>query len=197
MLSLIALICVVLSLFLLQYFPANPLQLFRGLQACGLILLGIAMKDVTIPDLPSRSWMVLLYLFFFISVAFLHFYAKNVILVVLSLVACNISGSICASLISKLITRCGPLEYIGKNSLVFYAVNQLVLAPVLKVIQHFGISNHSVWVQWEFTIAALALSLLVMTFLNILIQKHLYWTIGRKRPGSSWHPTAEKETSDN
>ena len=80
---------------------------------------------------------------------------------------------------------CRMLAYIGRYSLVYYALNALTLNLMkIGLFRVIGINVASTpWFsQLLAGLAATALALVLLTLANLFIQRWMWWAIGKKRP---------------
>lgn len=80
---------------------------------------------------------------------------------------------------------CRMLAYIGRYSLVYYALNALTLNLVkIGLFRVIGIDVASTpWFsQLLAGLAATALALVILTIANLFVQRWMWWAIGKKRP---------------
>lgn len=86
-------------------------------------------------------------------------------------------ASICALSCSIENTRHNSLSYIGKNTLVYFGIHQIIFVVTTKIIYHFGLSNGKQMLVWFFTILA---SIFLLTIFNeVLLRTKLKSLIGR------------------
>lgn len=80
---------------------------------------------------------------------------------------------------------CRMLAYIGRYSLVYYALNALTLNIVkIGLFRVVGINVASTpwFLQLLAGLAATALALVLLTLANLFVQRWMWWAIGKKRP---------------
>jgi hypothetical protein len=164
-----------------------PFQILKGVEVAGFILLGMAFKPII-----ARSSIKMSATFFIVAIGLFLFSAilttaGNISLTEGARSAASalgmFSGVASATLLALLINKNWVLEQIGRNSIIFYCVNALML-NVGKVI-FFRIlpingPELNVISQWLVGILVAAFCLGLMWTVSLIVHKWLPWSIGAK-----------------
>lgn len=175
-----------------------PFHLVRGVEAAGYILIGVALRDVFAKA--ERPQAALTGLGFAVAFAFVArtvlpdtLISRDFVCVVngtpapvsagLTVVVAYLGAS-AVILIARVIETCPPLEYVGRDSIVFYALSapamnlcKLVLFSLLGVDVAAAVLPTQLAVGCLLALASIAL----IVPADLLIQRHLPWLIGRRR----------------
>lgn len=166
-----------------------PFQFLQGVEVSGFMLLGLAARRLLFSA--QRSLAVVLF-FVVVTGAYVGF----------AIVA--LSGQISAAgstgwfgaaamfagvagcvLLAVLIGHSKVLEYVGKHSLVYYAVNALMLNVAKLVafrILHIPGASLPVVGQWVVGLFVTVLAMVFMTLADLFIQRWMWWSIGAAKP---------------
>lgn len=161
-----------------------PFQLWKGIEITGFMALGYVLRE-WLKVLNQRRAAVYATLGFvalcaFAWVALSEQVPASVKWIVLLLAA--VTGAFAFTFLCIAITRCGWLAYIGRASLVFYALNALTLNiskfGVFRVLR-LNITNSCFAIQLGGGLIVTALALSLLYFENLFVQKYMPWSIGR------------------
>lgn len=189
--AIIGILLILLSIAITHFFPAFvlPFRIIRGIEVCGFILLGSAMKAMLV-TLNKRASVTLTSIFFvlFFITAFFSITSglsdDSPLLLLLNISAMFI-GTFFALFLSISISANRILEYIGRASIVFYSLNALSL-NVAKVgvfrILKLNAKAAPFITQFLVGILLVIISLLILWIANIIIQRWLWWSIGKSNP---------------
>lgn len=93
----------------------------------------------------------------------------------------SIFGSLLVINICYVLGKCKKIEYIGKNSLVFYAFqNSLVIPNVTKIFERIFYKIKLIHKDFIIYISVIIVSLLVLTIVNEIIRKYLPFLLGKR-----------------
>ncbi|MEE1044468.1 MAG: acyltransferase family protein [Olegusella sp.] len=175
-----------------------PFHLVRGVEAAGYILIGVALRDVFAKA--ERPQAALTGLGFAVAFAFVArtvlpdtLISRDFVCVVngtpapvsagLTVVVAYLGAS-AVILIARAIETCPPLEYVGRDSIVYYALSapamnlcKLVLFSLLGV----DVAAAVLPVQLAAGCSLALVSIALIVPVDLLIQRHLPWLIGRRR----------------
>lgn len=175
-----------------------PFHLVRGVEAAGYILIGVALRDVFAKA--ERPQAALTGLGFAVAFAFVArtvlpdtLISRDFVCVVngtpapvsagLTVVVAYLGAS-AVILIARVIETCPPLEYVGRDSIVYYALSapamnlcKLVLFSLLGV----DVAAAVLPVQLAAGCSLALVSIALIVPVDLLIQRHLPWLIGRRR----------------
>ena len=175
-----------------------PFHLVRGVEAAGYILIGVALRDVFAKA--ERPQAALTGLVFAVAFAFVArtvlpdtLISRDFVCVVngtpapvsagLTVVVAYLGAS-AVILIARAIETCPPLEYVGRDSIVYYALSapamnlcKLVLFSLLGV----DVAAAVLPVQLAAGCSLALVSIALIVPVDLLIQRHLPWLIGRRR----------------
>lgn len=166
--------------------PALPFQIDRGVQIAGFICLGVALKTrlMAISRRNASIWgMVTVVVFILLAVTEGMFesalpFGTHWIIVVFA----SVAGAIGFSLACAAVAHCRILAYVGRDSLVYYALNALTLNIVkVGLFRIIGI-NASTWpfaAQLVIGLVATMLALVILAIANAIIQRWLPWMLGK------------------
>lgn len=165
--------------------PELPFQLDRGVQVLGYMCLGYAFKQALI-TLTRRQGAILFLLgtALFSILAIISSLCTPAIASFESILAA-VTGSVAVIGISVAITHNRVFSSIGKNSLVYYALNALTLNICkLGVFRVLNIDATAwPWIgQLLMGIVVTILALALLAIENAIVQRWLWWTIGKPRP---------------
>lgn len=93
----------------------------------------------------------------------------------------SVTGSVAVFKLGKIINSNRFLEYVGKNTLVFYLTHMTFLWIACKVINdHYDMSNMSVWMTLAFLLALFVGAILWSSLFSYLLNtKYLKWILGK------------------
>lgn len=158
-----------------------PFQLLRAVEVVGFMCLGFAVKPLLLRcnrTIASTGFVVLVVLLGVVGSLALSASSFN------SVYACAaaIAGAFAVTFLSICIAHCSLLQYVGKNSLVYYAVNALTLNIVkfgaFKVIRIPG-TELAVALQFVLGLLLTVVAMVILTGFNRFISRYLPWTLGR------------------
>lgn len=168
--------------------PKLPFQLDRGVQVLGYMCLGYAFKR-TLIALTRQQGAVLFLLgtpLFFI-LAIINCLCTPIIASLEAILAA-VTGSVAVIGLSVTITHNHVFASIGKNSLVYYALNALTLNICkLGVFRVLNI-DATAWPWIGQLLMGVAVTILALTLLaieNAIVQRWLWWTIGKPHPAAT------------
>lgn len=157
-----------------------PFQLLRAVEVIGFMCLGFAVKHYMLEATRVHALIgMIVSVILLISTGIVALNASAVW--IYSCVAA-VAGSFAVAFLSIVIAHSRPLAYVGKNSLVYYAVNALTLNIVKFGAFHILRINGAalaVGVQFFAGIVLTAVAMGVLTLFNMLISRYLPWTLGR------------------
>jgi uncharacterized membrane protein len=87
--------------------------------------------------------------------------------------------------LSVLIGRSRVLEYVGRHSIVFYALNALMLnAAKLAVFRALHVNGAALPAagQWAIGVIVTVLAMLFMAVADLFVQRWMWWSIGEAKP---------------
>lgn len=164
-----------------------PFQLLKGAEVAGYMLVGFVLKEYLIRV--SEKWQsiviasVLLVLFCVFSVILTTDSTNNLQKQLLMLLLAALTGLFASIFLSIGINKNNILSAIGKNSLVFYALNALVL-NIIKFLffrlLKLQVTSSSFVMQFMIGGMITLLSLVILYTLSQVINKYLPWTIGKR-----------------
>nr|WP_272867201.1 acyltransferase family protein [Bifidobacterium thermophilum] len=165
--------------------PELPFQLDRGVQVLGYMCLGYAFKR-TLIALTHRQGVILFLLAtpLFSILAITNSLCTPAIATFESILAAVI-GSTAVIGLSVAIAQNRIIASIGKNSLVYYALNNFTLNVCQLGIFRVLNINATTWPwigQFLMGIVVTILALALLTIENAIVQRWLWWTIGKPRP---------------
>lgn len=162
-----------------------PFQLWKGIEITGFMALGYVLRE-WLKVLNQRkaiaySAVGLVVLCVLTWVALSDQVPLSVKWIVLLLAA--ITGAFAFTVLCIAIERCGWLAYIGRASLVFYALNALTLNIskfVIFRLLHLSVTNSNFAIQFCMGLVTTVLALVILYFENLFVQKYMPWSIGKK-----------------
>ena len=164
--------------------PFDPFQLFAGIRAAGFMLVGLSFRHKVFSGADIHALSPLL-----VSAGFLVIAVVGARLALFTQIAANLmaafAGASFVIYISVIISRCAPLEYVGRNSLTYYAVNALTMNVIKLVIfrvLRINASMLSVAGQYLVALVIILVAFLVLALESEFIKRYLWWAIGRDRP---------------
>ena len=169
-----------------------PFQLIMGVGVAGYMSLGIVCKDTL---LGAKNKFVDAGIALFAAAVFLFCVWTMVTGLCVSTkwivdIFAALSGTAATVFLAIIIARAPVLEYIGRNSAVFYAVNALTMNVVkYGVFRLLGIdvTGTSFMVQFATGLVITAIALLILWGANVVIRRWLPWSLGiwpdKKLPG--------------
>lgn len=164
-----------------------PLQIPRGIQAAGYMLLALSLrswvKELTMPRIAPITLGCLM-VFACVVIVLSNANGNGTVSLLLQVIAATAGTFACTGL-AMAINSNTILEYIGRGSLVFYALNALTL-NVAKLF-FFRVLRIKAWdVSWPLQtvigLAVIAFSLVLLALENEIVHKWLWWAIGAQRP---------------
>lgn len=170
-------------------FPAVvlPFQVVKGCQIAGFMAVGYVIRDKVLPITRNRSLpptVGLIVIYVASAVLLLNAGLPKQTLWAVKLIAA-VTGAGGFSLLCAAIQHSSMLSRIGRDSLVFYAVNALSLnVAKLAMFRFLGIDA----TRWSFAgqlgmgIITTAFAMAVMTVVGAVIQRYLWWSVGKPRP---------------
>lgn len=170
-------------------FPAImlPFQIIKGCQVAGFMAVGYAVHDKLlaisrVQSIPPTVGLITVYVIS--AVASLYAGLPRHTLWAVNLIAA-VAGAGGFSLLCTAIQHSSLLSRLGRDSLVFYAVNAISL-NVAKLIM-FRLAGIDA-TQWPFAgqlmmgIITTAFAMVVMAAVDAIVQRYLWWSIGKPRP---------------
>ena len=163
-----------------------PFQLWKGVEITGFMALGYVLREwlKSLEQHRLTAYIVICFTFF----CFLAWctFSKSVSLTLDCLVRLlsAITGIFCCIFLAIEIKQCGILAYIGKASLVFYSLNALTLnisKLVVFRLLHLNVASCDFAIQFCIGLVVTGLSLLILFFENLFVQKYMPWSIGRSK----------------
>lgn len=103
----------------------------------------------------------------------------------LKIVAAVSGSALIIFLIQTVVPANRPIEYVGRNTLIFYGLNGFSLALAKGVIFKLiplQLVRSSVWSQLACGLLAIAVACFICTVLTPLIHRYCWWAIGEQRP---------------
>ncbi|KFI73925.1 Acyltransferase [Bifidobacterium minimum] len=144
-----------------------------------------ALLSVTRPRAASMA-IPLIALYVVVAVSAVHFTVPEGMLWVVRMIAA-ISGAVGFTMLCIVVGEQPVLARVGRDSLVFYAVNALSLnvgkLVIFKLLDidavHWGYVG-----QLAMGLATTAFAMLVMLLIDLVVQRYFWWSIGKDRPMS-------------
>lgn len=161
-----------------------PFQLWKGIEITGFMALGYVLREwlKALNQRRAAAYATLgfIALCIFAWVALSEQVPASVKWIVLLLAA--VTGAFAFTFLCIAIERCGWLAYIGRASLVFYALNALTLNiskyGIFRLLR-LNVTNSGFGIQFEGGLIVTALALLLLYFENLFVQKYMPWSIGK------------------
>lgn len=181
--------------------PFDPFQVLAGMRAAGFMLVGISVKEIVFGMGRRRSVSCVSAAVLVLSVLSL---GLSDFLDVFLEVSSAFSGAALVISLSQLIAKSAPLEYVGRNSLTFYAVNALTMNVIkLVVFRILGVDAAMlpVTVQYLLSLVIIFVAFIALAIESEFIKRFLWWSIGlprnhNSRPiNSSTHEIANRNRS--
>lgn len=178
-----------------------PFQIPRGIQAAGYMLLALSLrswvKELTMPRIAPITLGCLM-VFACVAIVLSKTNGNGTASLLLKLIATTAGTFACTGL-AMAINSNTILEYIGRGSLVFYALNALTL-NVAKLL-FFRVLRIKAWdaswlLQTAMGLAVVAFSLVLLALENEIIHRWFWWSIGAQRPGRVIRQTPATEEQD-
>ncbi|WP_029576916.1 hypothetical protein [Bifidobacterium thermacidophilum] len=168
--------------------PELPFQLDRGVQVLGYMCLGYAFKR-TLIVLTRRQGAILFFLgtSLFSILAIINGFCTPPIAAFEAILAA-VTGLVAAIGFSAAMAHNRVFASIGENSLVYYALNALTLNICkLGVFRVLNIDATTwPWIgQLLMGIVVTILALALLAIENAIVQRWLWWTIGKPRPAAT------------
>lgn len=189
-LAAIGMASVILSTFVSSQtgWPALPFQIVAGVKAAGYMCVGYVLKE-WLKTIPRRragvSSACAAIVFLTLAVPAVAGIIPDGPALLTASVAAAFLGTFAVIWLCIAVGSCRMLAYIGRYSLVYYALNALTL-NIMKIglFRVIGINVASTpWFsQLLAGLAATALALVLLTLANLFIQRWMWWAIGKKRP---------------
>ena len=167
-----------------------PFQILHGIEVSGFMLLGTAYKRFLLTSSRNPRTLVsfgVLYIGYFVFAA-LGLSGKSLGSSMASVIA-MFFGVAASVLLSIIIGHSHILQYIGEQSIVFYALNALMLNIAKLVtfrILNINASAFAEPVQWIIGILVTVFAMALMWICDLFIQRWLWWTIGKPKPVKEW-----------
>lgn len=168
--------------------PALPFQIAAGVKAAGYMCVGYVLKEwlKAIPrGRAGVSSACAAVVFLTLAVPAVAGIIPDGPALLTASVAAAFLGTFAVIWLCIAVGSCRTLAYIGRYSLVYYALNALTL-NIMKIglFRVIGINVASTpWFsQLLAGLAATALALVLLTLANLFIQRWMWWAIGKKRP---------------
>lgn len=168
--------------------PALPFQIAAGVKAAGYMCVGYVLKEwlKAIPrGRAGVSSACAAVVFLTLAVPAVAGIVPDGPALLTASVAAAFLGTFAVIWLCIAVGSCRTLAYIGRYSLVYYALNALTL-NIMKIglFRVIGINVASTpWFsQLLAGLAATALALVLLTLANLFIQRWMWWAIGKKRP---------------
>ena len=162
-----------------------PFKLVRALEVSGFMCWGIALKKL-VDALGSKSIWLGTALSLVMTIVLSYFALTGQVFIIkegASILTALTGTSLCV-LVSKICEHNSSLAYIGKCSLVFYAVNALCL-NVAKLgmfrVLHSNLMNSNFAMQFVGGAVCTVLAMGFMQLANVIVRRWLPWTIGISR----------------
>ncbi len=165
-----------------------PFQLIRGIEATGFILLGIVAKSFLFAITRLRAVAVcvpVMIAYIISSVAAISAKSTHPLLYDGMTFIALFSGVLAFVLLSIVIGHNRILQYIGRASIVFYAVNFLSMTISKTVFfRLLHVDGAILPIPMQYTVGAIvtAVALVVMGVINMFVQRWMWWSIGVPRP---------------
>lgn len=168
--------------------PALPFQIAAGVKAAGYMCVGYVLKEwlKAIPrGRAGVSSACAAVVFLTLAVPAVVGIVPDGPALLAASVAAAFLGTFAVIWLCIAVGSCRMLAYIGRYSLVYYALNALTLNLVkIGLFRVIGIDVASTpWFsQLLAGLAATALALVILTIANLFVQRWMWWAIGKKRP---------------
>lgn len=168
--------------------PALPFQIVAGVKAAGYMCVGYVLKEwlKAIPrGRAGVSSACAAIVFLTLAVPAVAGIIPDDPALLTASVATAFLGTFAVIWLCIAVGSCRMLAYIGRYSLVYYALNALTLNIVkIGLFRVIGIDVASTpWFsQLLAGLAATALALVILTIANLFVQRWMWWSIGKKRP---------------
>ena len=166
-----------------------PFQIIKGLQIAGFMAIGYVMRKKLLGMLRSQAiplMVILIVVYTVFTVIIVDFGSPAATLWILKMAAA-VSGAIGCTALCIIIGNNPLLARIGRDSLVFYAVNALSLNVAKLVMFRFlqiGATHWTFIGQLGLGLVITAFAMLIMFAVNILVQRYFWWSIGKSRPAN-------------
>ena len=168
-------------------FPTLPFRILSGIKVAGFIVMGLTAKEFFLGfqkrERKGSFALFLLFSLLFGTTAVAVSDANGLLKIVYSFVAMFL-GVFAATFLSMFISRNRILEYIGKNSIVFYALNAFTL-NIAKIIffKVLSINGSAVPVVAQFIIGVVitVFSLVLLYGEDLFVRRFMRWSIGAQR----------------
>lgn len=168
--------------------PALPFQIVAGVKAAGYMCVGYVLKE-WLKTIPRRragvSSACAAIVFLTLAVPAVAGIIPDGPALLTASVAAAFLGTFAVIWLCIAVGSCRMLAYIGRYSLVYYALNALTLNLMkIGLFRVIGINVASTpWFsQLLAGLAATALALVILTIANLFVQRWMWWSIGKKRP---------------
>jgi hypothetical protein len=165
-----------------------PFRMMQGVEVAGFMLLGLAARNLLLTPWRGTSTALLLAsAAVYVACAFAAVPTQTGIgspsswFAVLGMFA---GVAVCVFL-SALIGRSRVLEYVGRHSIVFYALNALMLnAAKLMVFRVLRVNGAALPAagQWAVGVLVTVLAMLFMAVADLFVQRWMWWSIGTAKP---------------
>jgi fucose 4-O-acetylase-like acetyltransferase len=178
------------SISISYFFPrfTLPFRIISGIEVSGFILLGLSMKNSFMKLGRKTSWISALPLLALFSItAYLRLVyvpEDSPFTIVLDLFS-MFSGVFCTLFFAIGIAHSKLLESIGRSSIVYYSLNAISLnIAKVSIFRILGIEAATTpfVIQFALGLLLVVLSLIILWIANIVIQRWLWWSIGKARP---------------
>ncbi|MCH3975183.1 MAG: acyltransferase family protein [Bifidobacterium tibiigranuli] len=166
-----------------------PFRMLQGVEVAGFMLLGLAARNLLLPLRRGTSTALLFAGAVAVYVACVlaavpkqpGIGSPSEWFAVLGMFA-GVAGCV---FLSMLIGRSRVLEYVGRHSIVFYALNALMLnAAKLAVFRVLHVNGAALPAagQWVVGVIVTVLAMLFMAVADLFVQRWMWWSIGAARP---------------
>lgn len=159
-----------------------PFQIVHSVEVVGFVCLGFAVKQYLLQC--NRTMAAMGFVFFLGLLLVTGIIALNYSPFWVYSCVAAVAGSFTITFLSILISHIGILQYVGENSLVYYAVNALTLNIVkfvaFKILRIPGTELAGL-TQLLVGMILTGVSMLILTCFNYVISRYLPWTLGRWR----------------
>lgn len=177
--------------------PQNlPFRAFDGIMISGYLLIGITLRSffknlhrptAGIISVPTLLAVVICESLIVFDIVGNH--ASPFSHIVLDIVAAFGGGIGCICL-AIFIARSKWLAAVGRNSLVYYALNAIALNITKLLLFHIlkiNAIHAAYWIQLFIGIVMVAISLVLLALANIIVQRWFWWSIGKTNPRHPKH----------
>lgn len=178
------------SLGILKLVTWVPFQIVKGIQIAGFMLIGLALRNLLLHMKRTVAIIIVVFAIAIVttSQALITFGIINksstVSIYIAVVIIAAIAGAFGFTCMAIVIKHNSWLSYIGRNSLVYYALNAVTLNVVkfgLFRALHIDATALSFVPQFCIGVIATALAVLLLTIENIFVQRWMWWSIGKQR----------------